>query len=67
MKDESLENGIVTLFDRGWPVRRLSREFGISRGRVVRILEHNNFSRTGEGSQVLNTVQKPSKLDSYKE
>ena len=45
MKDEALENNIVTLFERAWSVRRLSREFGISRGRVNRILEHNEYKR----------------------
>ncbi|MGV8133767.1 MAG: IS21 family transposase [Mangrovibacterium sp.] len=66
MKDEPLENNVVSLFVRGWPVRRLSREFGISRGRVKRILSDNARERE-RGSQKLNPPQsKPSKLDEYK-
>ncbi|MFA5433269.1 MAG: IS21 family transposase [Candidatus Paceibacterota bacterium] len=66
MKDEPLENNVVSLFVRGWPVRRLSREFGISRGRVKRILSDNARDRES-GAQKVNPPQsKPSKLDSYK-
>ena len=69
MKDEQLENSIVTLHGRGWTVRRLSREFHISRERVSRILVINENNR--HGGTVLKTVQSKSrgsvKLDPYKE
>jgi transposase len=69
MKDEPLENSIVTLHGRGWTVRRLSREFHISRERVSRILVINENNR--HGGTVLKTVQPKSrgsvKLDPYKE
>jgi len=66
MKDESLENNIVTLFERGWPVRRLSREFGISRGRVIRILGRNDHTRAIVDEPHATTSNRPSKLDAHK-
>lgn len=45
MKDESLENNVVSLYSRGWAVRRLSRELGITRGRIKRILARNASQR----------------------
>ncbi len=68
MKDDQLENAIVTLhMSRGWSIRELSRKFGISRGRVRRIIERNCYRRqTGrEYSQA--KTKKVSKLDQYKE
>ena len=66
MKDEPLENNVISLFVRGWPVRRLSREFGISRGRVKRILSNNTRDRESGVQKVNRPQSKPSKLDSYK-
>lgn len=66
MKDESLENNIVTLFERGWTARGLSREFGISRGRVVRILVRNDHTRSVADEPLATTNYRPSKLDACK-
>jgi transposase len=67
MQDESLENMVVTLHARGWAVRQLSREFGISRGRVNRILTRNKHKReTGSGLAKV-TVSRRSRLDAYKD
>lgn len=66
MKDEQIENNIVCLYGRGWPVRRLSREFGISRGRVKRILEQHAKEREEGVHKIEKTEQAPSKLDAYK-
>lgn len=67
MKDNQLENTIITLHDRGWPVRGLSREFGISRGRIRRLIERNRQQR--ETGLPLEAVQakRASMLDQYKE
>jgi len=67
MKNESLENNIVTLFERGWPVRRLSREFGISRGRVARILQRNSYTRETGRPYKPSPGKIGSKVDAYKE
>lgn len=66
MKDESIENNIVCLYGRGWSMRRLSREFGMSRERVKRILERHAKERESGVGKVEETVQGPSKLDAYK-
>jgi len=67
MQDESLENTVVTLHVRGWAMRELSREFGISRGRVRRILiQHSKKRETGNELPV-KTVERTSKLDPYKD
>lgn len=66
MKDEPLGNNVVSLFARGWPVRRLSREFGISRGRVKRILSGNSRQRESGVQEPEVPGSKPSKLDEYK-
>lgn len=66
MKDESLENHIVSLHTRGWSMRRLSREFGISRQRVKRILDRNNQQRNqGHEPLVKPKRRRGSKLDPY--
>jgi transposase len=67
MKDEQLENAIVTLhISRGWSVRELSREFGISRGRVRRIIaRHRHKRQTGRDYRRPKT-NRPSKLDQNK-
>ena len=67
MQDESLENSVVTLHARGWTIRRLSRELGISRERVHRILRDNNKKRETGNAVPRETVVKPSKLDPFKE
>jgi len=66
MKDESIENNIVCLYSRGWAVRKLSREFGLSRGRVKRILERHAKERESTASKMEKPKQHPSKLDNYK-
>jgi transposase len=66
MKDESLENNVVSLYSRGWPVRRLSRELGITRGRVKRILARNHSRRENGVQKMKPPESKPSKLDEYK-
>ena len=67
MQDESLENSVVTLHARGWAIRRLSRELGISRERIIRILGRNNQKREKGNAMPRETVVKPSKLDTFKE
>ena len=66
MKDESLENNIVTLFERGWSARRLAREFGISRGRVDRILQRNEHNRKTGMEYISKPGKQGSKVDPYK-
>lgn len=66
MKDEQLENNLVSLYARGWSQRRLSREFGISRQRVKRIIEHNDEQRESTNTTPQSTAKKRgSKLDPY--
>jgi transposase len=67
MKDELLENNVVSLHNRGWSMRRLSREFGVSRQRVVRILEQNVQKRKNGTGDLSEPIQRGSMLDSYKE
>jgi len=67
MKDEPLEHNIVSLYHlRGWSIRRLAGDFGISRGRVRRILGRHE-SRRESGDEPKARVQRASKLDPYKE
>ncbi len=68
MKDEHLENSVVTLYDKGWSVRRLSREFGVSRGRIDRLLATNSVLRDTTPKEVIRVkTRRPGKLDPYKE
>lgn len=67
MKDEPLENNIVTLYERGWSARRLSEEFGISRGRVNRILVRNKYKRETGMEYKSKPGKQGSKVDPYKE
>ena len=67
MKDESMENNVVTLHVRGWSIRKLAREFGISRGRVERILLRNQYKRETGSEYLKEPEKKPSKLDPYKD
>jgi len=68
MKDEQLENLVVTLYhSRGWSIRRLSRELGISRKRIRRILVSKRVLRdTTPGEQIQTKKPRASKLDPYK-
>ncbi|MEI8356211.1 MAG: hypothetical protein WCG31_09010, partial [Deltaproteobacteria bacterium] len=68
MKDESLANNVITLYAKGWSVRRLSREFGISRGRIERVLLSNAASRdTTPGEAIPVKKTRAGKVDPYKE
>ncbi len=67
MKDPQLENSIISLHPRGWSTRRLSREFGISRERVQRVLHSNYHERnTGEPTKKKKPGKQGSKMDAYK-
>jgi transposase len=68
MKDEKLENSVVTLHGRKWSIRRISDELGISRGRVRRILASNTDVRDTT-PQYCPPVKRQgnSKLDPYKD
>ena len=68
MKDENLENSVITLHAKGWPIRRISHELGISRGRVRRWLVSNSVLRdTTPGDEITLKKKRQSKLDPYKE
>jgi len=67
MKDESLENNLVTLYARGWSIRRLAREFSVGRDRVRRILLENQHKRETGSEYRLKPVKRATKLDPYKE
>ena len=68
MKDENLENSVITLHAKGWPIRRISQEMGISRGRVRRLLVSNSVLRdTTPGDEIIPKKRRLSKLDPYKE
>lgn len=66
MKDEQLANNLVSLHARGWSQRRLSREFGISRKRVKRIIAQNDKQRENTPTAAQPTGKKGgSKLAPY--
>jgi len=68
MKDEQLENTVITLhLQKKWSIRRISRELHISRKRIRRILVLNSVLRdtTPEG-KITHKKRRPSKLDPYK-
>jgi len=68
MKDEHLENSVITLHGMGWSIRQISRELGISRERVRRILVSNSVLRdTIPENEITPKKKRPSKLDPYKE
>ncbi|MBW6460866.1 MAG: helix-turn-helix domain-containing protein, partial [Bacteroidales bacterium] len=67
MKDELLENMVVTLHSRGWALREIARNFGISRGRVRRIIGRNRYQRDTGGGPQRTKAQRASLLDTYKE
>jgi transposase len=68
MKDEDLENSVITLRTHSkWSIRRIARELRISRERVGRILEENEASRTSQPEDGIPLVEKrSSKLEAYK-
>ena len=67
MRDENLENSVITLHAKGWPIRRISLEMGISRGRVRRWLVSNSVLRdTTPGDEITLKKKRQSKLDPYK-
>jgi len=67
MKDEKTENKVIVLHSMGWTIRRISRELGISRGRVRRMLVSNSVLRdTTPQSGIKQKKQHTSKLDPYK-
>ena len=68
MKDENLKNSVVTLHSKGWTIRRISRELGLSRGRIRRFLVSNTVIRDttpGDDPPIQKSVK--SKLDPHKE
>lgn len=69
MKNEELENTVLTLHRQGWSIRRLSRELNISRGRIRRLLSANAVQReiSGPAPAIESRTQRKSKLDPYKE
>jgi len=68
MKNESLENTIITLHVKGWSIRRISGELFISRGRIRRVLVSNSVLRdTTPGEVIIPKKKRQSKLDPYKE
>ena len=68
MKNESLENTVITLHGQGWPIRRISRELRISRKRIHRMLVSNSVLRdTTSRYEIPPKKRRPGKLDPYKE
>lgn len=69
MKDENLENTVITLHLRkGWSIRRISRELHVSRKRIRRILVSNSVLRdTTPKAEIPLKKKRPGKLDPYKE
>ncbi len=68
MKDEQLENLIVTLYHtKGWSIRKIHRELRVSRKRIRRVLVSKSVLRdTTPGARIRTKKQRPSKLDPYK-
>jgi len=69
MKNEQLENTVITLhIQKGWSIRRISRELCISRKRIRRLLVSNSVLRDAIGNDAVKPKKKrKSKLDPYKE
>lgn len=68
MKNEQLENAIVTLHGQGWSIRKISRELRISRQRINRLLASNAVLRdTTPQAGIKLGKKRASKLDSYKD
>ena len=67
MKDEQIDNRVVTLHGMGWSIRHISRELCISRGRIDRILASKSVLRdTIPGERINQRTRRVSKLDPYK-
>ncbi len=67
MKNEQIENTVVTLHSNGWSIRRIARELHISRKRVGRILVSKSALRdTTPEDRVRSKKRRESKLDAYK-
>lgn len=68
MRDESIENTIITLHGKGWSIRRISGALLISRKRIRRVLVSNSVLRdTTPGESIILKKKRQSKLDPYKE
>src|SRR4030066_303149 len=68
MKNESMENTIITLHGKGWSIRRISGELFISRRRIRRVLVSNSVLRdTTPAESIIPKKKRQSKLDPYKE
>jgi len=68
MKNEQIENTVVTLHRKGWSIRRISRELHISRKRIRRILVSKSVLRdTTPEERVRSKRRRASKLDPYKD
>ena len=69
MRDESIDNTVVTLhLQKGWSIRRISRDLGLSRNRIRRILVSNSVLRdTTPTDKGLVKKKRVGKLDNYKE
>jgi len=67
MKDEQVENRVVTLHGMGWSIRRIARDLHISRKRVGRILVSKSVLRdTTPEDRIQHKRRRASKLDPYK-
>lgn len=67
MKDQALENTVVTLHARGRSIHSISAELTISRGRVRRILARNARLREHERNSIPKKNPGKSKLDDWKQ
>lgn len=67
MKNEQLENAVITLHGQGWSIRRISRELSVSRGRIRRLLTSNADIRDTAPEPVKKPRARASKMDPYKE
>ena len=68
MKDEQLENMVVTLYHgHGWSIRRIARELSVSRKRIRRVLVSKRDIRDTTPQEIIKPKKRrPSKLDPYK-
>ena len=67
MKDEQIENRVVTLHGMGWSIRRIALELRISRKRIRRILVSQSvLSDTTPEERIRHKRRRASKLDPYK-
>lgn len=67
MKDQALENTVITLHAHGRSIHSISRELRISRGRVRRILALNTHLRGRERHSIPKKGPGKSKLDNWKQ